>query len=118
MTKKHEILQNLKHFSGTTKYYKNFFDLLYTEGVRYLANEAKCHWLIDLIGSFQIGGRIRFEDFQVYTVKVKDDMSANVTVSDGDNNILAHQVIPYTDFPLDEITLWNVDGVLLLPSEY
>ena len=32
--------------------------------------------------------------------------------------LLASQDIPYTDFPLAEITAWLVDGTLILPGEY
>jgi hypothetical protein len=28
------------------------------------------------------------------------------------------QVIPWTDFPLDTVTLWLADGTLYLPSEH
>jgi hypothetical protein len=28
------------------------------------------------------------------------------------------QMIGYSDFPLDKITIWVMDGIILLPSEY
>jgi hypothetical protein len=47
---------------------------------------------------------------------------AQVVIDDGDENILAQQVIEYTDFPLNEITLfacWTGEyWVIMLTSEY
>jgi len=37
---------------------------------------------------------------------------------DGNGNELLRQAIPYTDFPLDEITLYLTERTLLLPGEY
>ena len=38
--------------------------------------------------------------------------------TDGNDNIITKQVIPYSSFLADELTLYFVDDVLLLPSEY
>ena len=40
------------------------------------------------------------------------------TATDGMDHELAAQAIPFTDFPLEEVSLWLVDGTLMLPSEY
>ena len=37
---------------------------------------------------------------------------------DSDQPVLVRQEIEYSDFPLDKIELWLIDGVLLLKSEY
>lgn len=41
-----------------------------------------------------------------------------VTCDDGDDNILVRQKIPFSDFPLNGITVWKVDEVVMLPREY
>ena len=47
---------------------------------------------------------------------------ASVVIDDGDENILAEQMIDFTDFPLEEITLfacWSGGyWVIMLTSEY
>ena len=41
----------------------------------------------------------------------------NLTATDRNGNTIARQQIEYSDFPLKEIKLYLIDGVLLLPSE-
>lgn len=59
--------------------------------------------------------------FAVLRLGVSGD-SAKVVIEDGNSNIIATQVIEYTDFPLRQITLyacWDTEHwVLMLPSEY
>jgi hypothetical protein len=63
------------------------------------------------------------EDFQVWKLKVTSDRKATLTTSDGNDGILKTEKLPFTDFPLSEITLWAVrnesDGfTIMLPREY
>ena len=46
------------------------------------------------------------------------DRSATLTCEDGNRNAVFTKAIPFTDFPLEEITLYFAHGVILLPSEY
>ncbi len=112
-----DLEAELAHFHGTTGYYKNFTGLLYTDGVKYLADHAECYWLIDLVGSYQ--PQLRDVPFQVWRIKVKDDDSALVTmVEDTGKPVKIKQEIPFTDFPLSEFEFFCIDKVMLLKSEY
>ena len=113
---KSELLSSLDQFTGTEQYYRHWTgSLLYTDGVKYLADTAEAHWLIDLIASYR-----RKEPFQVWTLKRDQEGFGAVATMQEDSGqpVLVRQVIEYTDFPLPEITLWLVDGVLILKSEY
>lgn len=116
---------DLNHFTGTEKYYRYLAGLKLTDGVKYLAEEAKAYWLLDIIASYQTKPSIRKEHFQVWELKLSLDNAATgkhaavVTMkTDTNNPLLVKQEIDYTDFPLDSITLWLIDGVILLTSEY
>jgi hypothetical protein len=95
-----------------------------TEGVVYLAKAAGAHWLTDAVASYQCDQKIRAEPFQAWRLTVDlHTQRGELVITDG--NIptpLATQVLDYTDFPLEEMTLWLIaDGehwVLMLPSEY
>ena len=116
---KEELEFALAHFIGTENYYKHFTGLLYTDGVKYLADKARAYWLIDLIASWQIHKEVRDCPFQIWELKVNEDMTAVATMKeDTDKDPVVEQKIDYTDFPLDEIKLYLVDGVLMLPTEY
>ena len=114
------LASELAHFHCTEQYYRHFLQrFVYTDGVRYLAQNAQAYWLLDLIASYQQYQKVKKEEFQVW--KLQTDLEKNnavATCDDGNNNILITQYIPFTDFPLTEITLYLTDGVLLLPSEY
>jgi hypothetical protein len=43
----------LAEFQGTNNYFKNMLGLKYTDGIKFLADNAECYWLIDAIASHQ-----------------------------------------------------------------
>lgn len=124
-----DLQSNLAHFSGGGKHYRHWTKrIVYTEGVQYLAEQAGAYWLIDLIASHQHKAKLRLEEFQVWILTVNRTPPQGKpmayarcfpdTPEPGNANQLCVQGISYTDFPLDEIKLWLVNGVLMLPSEY
>lgn len=111
-----ELKEKLKTFTGTENYYKYIGGLLLTEGVKFMAEECGAFWLLDILASYQI--KFKNIPFQIWNLR-KDGDKAKVTLKEDSNcPILAEQEIEYTDFPLEEIELWLINGVVLLPSEY
>ena len=119
MQQPQELLNNLRQFTGTTVWYKHplFAKCVYTEGVRYLAINAECYWFLEYIFSHQKDAKIKAEEFQVWTI-VRKGSKATIKVGDGNDNIVKTFKIPFTTFPLEEYTLWMIQGRLLLKSEY
>jgi hypothetical protein len=118
MKSSNQIKEELDQFCGTEHYYKHLYGIVYTDGVKFLADECQCFWLISLVVSYQFEPKIKAEEFQVYKLTVNADHSAKVEITDGNYKILATQEIEFTDFPLSEITLWFTNNVLYLPSEH
>lgn len=120
METKDEILNNLPYYTGTTNWFRLFGDVLYTDGVKYLATAAEAYWLIDAVGSHLLGHGTD-DPFAVASLVVIGS-SAVLTLDDGNGNVWAKQDIPHTDFPLDDVKLYAVwDGsvwVVMLTSEY
>jgi hypothetical protein len=112
-----KLEQGLAQCTGTEEWHKHQFGLTYTDGIKFLAEEAGAYWLIDAIASYR-----KKEPFQVWTLTVtirgKERRAVLEMREDTDAPVLVHQDIEFTDFPLPEIKLYLVDGVLLLPSEY
>ena len=111
---------SLAQFTGTMHYHRLSRRHLLTDGACYLSERAQCWWIMDAIASHvdEIGTGDWF-----ILVKVLVQGSAAVMVSeDGNGHEHARQMIPYTDFPLPEISLfvcWDGDHwVIMLPSEY
>ena len=107
-------------FTGTKRYYRISRRHLLTDGTKYLAENAECFWIMDAIASHlsEIGTSNWFVQVKV-TVQ---DSRATMIYDDGNGKEHARQDIPYTDFPLNMITLYACwDGehwVIMLPSEY
>ena len=114
-----KLLTNLAQFTGTQTYYKHplFPKFRYTDGVRYLAINAECYWLLEFIFGHQSNANIRKTPFQVWKL-VKDGDKAAITIEDGNDNVVKTFQLDYTSFPLESYTLWMIDGVLLLKNEY
>lgn len=115
----------LAHCHCSENHYKHWLGIKYTEGVKTLADQGECHWLIDAIASHQPSRAIKsnpnLQGFQLWMLTVKPDNSAVLACyedSPGTCSPAIAQRIPFTDFPLPEIKLYVEYGVLLLPSEH
>ena len=110
---------DLSGFTGTVNWYRYTMmpQFTYTDGVKYLAEQAKAYWLLDAVFSWQLQPEVRGQEFQSWKLAVEDHKGILVC-EDGNRNQVAMQRIAFTDFPLKEISLWLTDNVLLLPSEY
>lgn len=118
-----EILSktDLAMFTGTENWYRHPFvrKVLFTDGVKYVADKAGAYWLIDEIVFKQHIPEFFREAFQVWKLKVDlQKKTAVLNCEDGNGNQVFTKLIHYTDFPLDEITFYLTENVLLLPSEY
>ncbi|MGD9693604.1 MAG: DUF6876 family protein [Phycisphaerales bacterium] len=123
----------LSQFTGDLERYRHGLNrrVIYTPGVRHLAERAGSYWLIDLIASYYgstimkqaISADDRLAWMQFWRLDVRDDRSAvaSCRADSGEEPVIA-QVIPFTDFQLDHIDVWaGFDGehwTLYLPSEH
>ena len=116
----HELQTNLSHFTGTENYYRVMPRLVITDGVQYLANQANSYWLVSLIYSHLMSNAI-YSEFVVARLTVIGK-TADLVLDDGNDQIICEQHIEYTDFPLDEVTIYcsyqERLWVLLLANEY
>lgn len=120
MKSAHEILEIINQSSCTEAYHK--FSVIpgfpvATDGVVALAEAAGCYWLLDVIGSYQTHQQLDPE-FQVWTLNVNLSEESGTVRGCNDTELIVTQEIPFTDFPLEEVKLYLMDGVILLPSEY
>ena len=131
-----DLANGLAHHIGTTSYTKHGLmrDLLMTEGVVFLAENAGAHWLTDIVASHLLTNKkLRDEEFQVWTLEKNGEDQAQpnrphrVFVTDGNSDQpIVTQELGYTDFPLAEIKLYCSKAaefgpkawVLMLTSEY
>ena len=122
-------LSDLRQFTGSEHNTRHGMNrkMIYTEGVKYVAEEGHAFWLIDDIAiANMFDASLKAEGFQVWTLKKGTKDSAILSADDGNGNVLYVKSIEWTDFPLDEIKFYMVDApdfgenatMLMLPSEY
>jgi hypothetical protein len=113
-----KTLENLEQFTGTEHWYRHRINraVLYTDGVKYVAEQAGAYWLIDEIALAQRDdANIKAEPFQVWKLSVTDSR-ATLVCEDGNDKPVFRKDIRFTDFPEPGVTLYYTDHVLLLPS--
>ena len=127
--------EDLSNFYGSDQFtLVRFFgrEFLITSGVDFvLANggdgeNGTAHWLLDAILSHQGNRKLKTErmrEFQVWKLKKMKGTKARLSCEDGDGLEVVRQIIPYTDFCIDEISIWgemnSMGGMtFLLPSEH
>ena len=112
---------DLAQFTGSEHWYRHGINrkVLFTDGAKYVADCGGAYWLLDEIALIQpYDKRVAAEEFQVWTLKVRDDRTATLTCEDGNGTVVFSKDIEFTDFPLPEITLWFANDTIYLPSEH
>ena len=120
MKTENEILEILAHCTGTTRYHRvsSFPDApIVTDGIIALAEAAGCYWLLDVIISHQTNRKLD-PSFQVWELTKNKKGDGAIVRGYNDKTKIVSQRIPFTDFPLDGIKLYLMEGVIMLPSEY
>ena len=125
-----ELQAGLAQFTGTETWYRYRLGQVilayYTDGIKYLADHAECYWLLTEIVAAQTEANISTEPFQVWNLRIDENYHATLYCEDGNDNGLFTKAISFTDFPLQEISIWveygEIEGtykpILLLPSEH
>ena len=114
---KQEIENGLTQFHGTDEYHSHWTrQLVMTDGVKWLADNAGAHWLIDMIASYQPDSRVRnnasLQSIQFWELRVNEDDGTAVLSVVEDEGVppALTQHIPFTDFPLPSIDIWVEKG--------
>lgn len=113
--------QDLYQFTGSENWYRHPFakGITYTDGAQYVAEHGGAYWLLDEIVFAQKGNpAVAAQPFQLWKLKVNPDRTGTLICEDGNGNAVSTQELAFTDFPMDEISLYFTDNVILLPSEY
>jgi hypothetical protein len=111
---------DLAQFTGTEHIHRHGLvrHILYTDGARYVAEAGEAWWLLDHIACAQLEPRIAREPFQLWTLTVNDDLSADIACTDGNGTVISTERIACTDFPLPEVKFYVTNNTILLPGEY
>ena len=93
--------------------------MVFTEGTHLVAEAGGAFWRLDEIALTQRrDAHVVAEEFQAWTLTVRQDRTAVLVCEDGNNYIIFSKEIEFTDFPLEMITLWFANDTIYLPSEH
>jgi hypothetical protein len=107
------------HCNGANSIHKYMMGIAIKSGAKELAEKNRCYWLLDIICSHQFSKKVKIEEFQVWKlIKNSKGDGCKVVCEDGNDNVVVTQKIPFTDFPYKTATLWLVNNLIMLPSEY
>lgn len=118
-----QIKRALCQFTGTESYHKHLMPgkspILLTDGCDFIRTHCNGHWLYDCILSYNCEKILRHVNFQIWELRQsKKDLSWLLTCKQDSNQTpLVTQKIEFSDFPLDYIKIYIIDGIALLPSE-
>lgn len=124
---------DLQQFTGDSERFRHSLNpqVIYTPGVRFLAERGEAYWLINVIASY-VGSELmqaaqqhdaRLQSLQFWRLDVGNEQTALLTAraDDGVEPFLSQPIL-WTDFPLDHVAIWaGFDGeywTLYLPSEH
>ena len=109
---------DLSGFHGTSAYHRSsmFSPMVHTDGVESFASQAHAYWFLDVV-STEIYPLLEREFFLSIKLVVVND-SAQITVTDGDENQMLTKKIEFTDCPQGSYEFFLTDNVLMLTSEY
>jgi prepilin-type processing-associated H-X9-DG protein len=112
----------LAQFTGSEQWYRHGLNrnVLFTDGAKFVADQAGAYWLLDEIAFAQHSEKaVAAEEFQVWKLTVDlDRHTGTLTCDDGNGRVVFEKPIPLTDFPLPEISLWFANNTIYLPSEH
>ena len=76
----------MAQFTGSETFYRYGLagDVLFTEGVKYVADTVGAYWLLDIICIANVyEPKVRAEEFQLWSLSVQENATALVTCDDG-----------------------------------
>lgn len=114
-----ELKSNLSQFTGSIEWYRHPINrkVLYTEGVQYFAEKAGAYWLLDIIAT-QPEILKQAQEFAYIKFLAHEDLSGNLSVEDGNGNVIYQKKIGFTDCPIGTWDFYFYTNTIMLPSEY
>lgn len=98
------VTEYIAHADGSEGFHRHPLarKLIYTDGIKFVADTLGAHWFVDAIASYVATSEaVRREDFQVWTLTApaSERDGARLVCDDGNGREIIAQEIPYTDFP-------------------
>ena len=124
------VREYARHTIGSESFYRHsdFSSIVYTDGIKFVAEQCDAHWLIDAVDSWQQRAhraqrKLGLRDFQVWRLSFLEASEVWAlecwTDTPGESERVVAQSICFSDFPRDlaPFEFWVEDGVMMLKEE-
>lgn len=123
MLTRQELQLGLSQFTAIDGWYHHcLHQFVFSDGVKWLCDRTQCGGLLTAIAYYQFRIRLQYhslEPFQIWHLQCDADGSGVLTCkAPGTGSITIHKELDSVDSTLDNLTLWLINGMLLLPNEY
>ncbi|MGQ9870989.1 DUF6876 family protein [Leptodesmis sp.] len=123
MLTKQELQLGLSQFTTIDGWYQHcLHQFVFTDGVKWLCDRTQCSGLLTAIAYCQFRIKLQYrslELFQIWHLTCSEDGSGVLTCkTPGTSKVIVCKELDSVDRSLDDLTLWLVNGMLLLPNEH
>ncbi len=123
MLTKQELQLGLSQFTTIDGWYHHcLHKFVFTDGVKWLCDRTHCSGILTAIAYNQFRIKLQYrslEPFQIWHLTCREDGSGVLTCkAPGTSKVFIRKELDFVDSSLDDLTLWLVNGMLLLPTEY
>jgi hypothetical protein len=120
---KQELQLGLSQFTEIDGWYHHCLQqFVFTDGVKWLCDRTQCNGLLTAIAYYQFRIKLQYrslEPFQIWHLECSEDGSGALTCkAPGTSKVIICKELVSIDSTLDGLTLWLVNGMLMLPNEY
>lgn len=123
MLTRQELQLGLSQFTTIDGWYHHCLQqFVFTDGVKWLCDRTQCSGVLTAIAYYQFRIKLQYsslEPFQIWHVKCLEDGVGVLTCKAPETSkVFIRKELDSLDHSLDDLTLWLVNGMLLLPTEY
>lgn len=123
MLTRQELQLGLSQFTTIDGWYHHcLHQFVFSDGVKWLCDRTQCDGLLTTIAYYQFRIKLQYrslEPFQIWHLTCSEDRFGVLTCkAPGTNKAIIRKELDFVNSPLDNLTLWLINGMLLLPNEY
>lgn len=118
-----DLQTGLSQFTQVDGWYQHWLNkFVFTDGVKWLCDQTRSRWLLNEIALYQAKIKADYGNLEPFQIWQIHRLSASaVLLSWGQQPTqppLFQKQFKTSDFALEQVSLWLVSGILMLPSEY
>ncbi len=118
-----ELQAGLGQFNQVDGWYQHWLNkFVFTDGVKWLCDQTQSRWLMNEIALYQVKIKAEYVDLEPFQIWQITRLSASSILLECRQKPTQAAIIQKkfkaSNFLLEQVSLWLVNGILMLPNEY